>query len=297
MLEVTLSPGTGTELVGGTSVSFMVQVTDTLAVQNATVTGIIGGQSNVVFANNGVAPDVTANDHIYSAAITVPSTITSFSIRIDVSASGKTPRSTTHAFPVRQPPPNDAFAQRIALTGNTATATGSNIGASKETGESNHHPSNAGGKSVWWTWTAPASGTATIKTDGSTFDTILAVYSGASVTGFTGIAVDDDSGTGDASLVSFNAIGGVAYQIAVDGFSGASGAIMLEVSLTATPSAPARPHSPRFLPLSSRAAISSTLGGAATTGPRLTTEAPADSERPPKSMRAVAAGTSTSSPA
>ncbi len=237
-LEVAVAPANGSELVGGTNVSFAVQVTDALAVQNATVTGIINGQANVVFANNGVAPDATANDHIYSASITVPNTTTTFSVRIDVSAPGKVPSSTTYTFPVRLAPANDVFAQRISLTGNAATATGSNVGASKEAGEPNH-VGNAGGKSVWWTWTAPTSGTATIKTDGSNFDTMLAVYSGSSVAGLSAIATDDDSGAGSASLVSFNAVSGVTYQIAVDGFNGASGAIALDVSLIATPSAPA----------------------------------------------------------
>ena len=238
VLELAVTPANGAELVGGTNITFSVQVTDAHAVQNATVTGIIAGQSNVVFTNNGVSPDVTANDHIYSASIAIPSASTTFSLRIDVSAPGKTSSSATYTYPVRLAPANDAFAQRIVVTGNAATVTGSSVGATKETGEPNH-VGNLGGKSVWWTWTAPASGTATIKTDGCAFDTILAVYSGTAVANLTAIAVDDDSGVGNASLVSFNAVGGVVYQIAVDGFDGAAGSIALDVSLIATPSAPA----------------------------------------------------------
>jgi hypothetical protein len=37
------------------------------------------------------------------------------------------------------------------------------------------HDGNPGGKSVWWTWVAPANGLVTVSTQGSTFDTVLAV--------------------------------------------------------------------------------------------------------------------------
>ena len=40
----------------------------------------------------------------------------------------------------------------------TAVVTGSNSNATKQVGEPNH-AGNAGGKSVWWRWTAPAAGT------------------------------------------------------------------------------------------------------------------------------------------
>ena len=38
-----------------------------------------------------------------------------------------------------------------------------------------------GGASVWWTWTAPASGRAVVTTRGSSFDTLLGVYTGTAV--------------------------------------------------------------------------------------------------------------------
>ena len=77
---------------------------------------------------------------------------------------------------------NDNFANRTVISGTSATLSGSNSGATKEAGEPNH-AGNAGGKSVWWTWTAPSDGTVTIDTAGSSFDTLLAVYTGTSVSG------------------------------------------------------------------------------------------------------------------
>jgi hypothetical protein len=138
---------------------------------------------------------------------------------------------------------NNNFANRTPIIGTLATMTGTNVGATKESGEPNI-VGNSGGKSVWWTWTAPASGTVQIDTIGSTFDTIMGVYTGSSVSALTLVASDDDSGGNLTSKVTFNAVGGTTYQIAVDGYnygSGAvSGSITLHVNLTvaATPQPP-----------------------------------------------------------
>ncbi len=127
-------------------------------------------------------------------------------------------------------PANDLFTNRIAITGTYNTVNGANVGATKETGEPNH-AGNSGGKSVWWTWTAPGSGLVTITTDGSSFDTTLAVYTGTAVGSLILMNEDDDGGEGWCSRVVFNAIAGTTYQIAVDGFGGASGGVTLSVKL------------------------------------------------------------------
>ena len=127
-------------------------------------------------------------------------------------------------------PDNDNFVNRISVSGSSSgTTSGSNVGATKETGEPNHF--SVGGKSVWWQWTSPASGTATINTDTSNFDTLLAVYTGTAVNSLTLIASDDDSGIERQSQVMFSAIAGTSYEIAVDGYSGAAGSIQLNWSV------------------------------------------------------------------
>ena len=85
------------------------------------------------------------------------------------------------------PPVNDNFAGATLITGSSASVSGTNVNATKETGEPNH-AGNAGGKSVWWTWTAPASGNVVIDTIGSTFDTLLGVYTGTAVNALTQVA-------------------------------------------------------------------------------------------------------------
>jgi hypothetical protein len=120
-------------------------------------------------------------------------------------------------------PANDRFINRIVLTGTNITTTGSNVGASKESGEPNH-AGNVGGKSIWWSWTAPTNGEVIITTDGSTningaVDTLLGVYTGGSVSALSLVATNDDHGVFVTSKVRFQTIKGTNYQIAVDGYN------------------------------------------------------------------------------
>ena len=97
----------------------------------------------------------------------------------------------------------DDFADRVALSGASGQREASNVNASKESGEPKH-ANDDGGASVWWTWTAPATGPVTFDTSGSDFDTLLAVYTGSSVSGLTEVASNDDSGGYDWSGVRFS---------------------------------------------------------------------------------------------
>src|SRR3979490_2215510 len=67
-------------------------------------------------------------------------------------------------------PPNDDFADRTLLSGTTNFIIASNVGGTLEPAESEHAGSEGGG-SVWWTWTAPYSGSFIVSTEGSSFDT------------------------------------------------------------------------------------------------------------------------------
>jgi len=128
-------------------------------------------------------------------------------------------------------PANNNFASATTISGSSATVTGSNVSANKESGEPSH-ASNSGGASVWWQWTASASGTTTLTTAGSSFDTLLAVYTGNSVNGLTVVASnDDDQSAGvTTSRLTFDASAGTTYRIAVDGFNGAIGSITLNLT-------------------------------------------------------------------
>ncbi len=120
------------------------------------------------------------------------------------------------------PPANDNFRDAQPLTlGTSGVINGTNLGATKEAGEPNH-AGDAGGASVWYRWTAPITDRFTFTTFHSNFDTLLAVYTGdnlpgAPVASNNNVPHEDGSPcVGRYSTVSFNAIAGVVYRIAVD---------------------------------------------------------------------------------
>ena len=135
--------------------------------------------------------------------------------------------------PPPPPPPapaNNDFGNAQVIAGCSGTVNGTNIAANKQTGEPSHSPDgNGGGGSVWYHWQAPSSGTVTFKTEGSTYDTLLAVYTGNSVSGLTAIGKNDDVDLGNIlhSQVEFTATAGTIYKIAVDGWGGDTGNITL----------------------------------------------------------------------
>lgn len=232
ILEVAVE-ATPSPLRGAQTAVFKVNVTDLAPVTNATVTANIAAlATNLVFLNNGVAPDAAANDQFYTASVITPGGITNLTLVVTVAAPGKTTAVLSNSFSVQSPPANDLFASRAALTGTNATATGLNVGAARETGEPTH-AGVGGGRSVWWTWTATGNGPVTVRTAGSTFDTVLAVYTGSAVNALTQIGANDDAGSSLQSQVIFNAVSGTTYQIAVDGYDTAVGNISLSLTASA----------------------------------------------------------------
>ena len=125
--------------------------------------------------------------------------------------------------PTPSPPANDNFAAAQVISGCSGSVNGTNVSATKETGEPDH-ASNGGTRSVWYQWVAPATSSVTITTAGSSYDTVLGVYTGSAVNSLTTIGTNDDVVSGDtSSRVIFNATGGVVYKIAVAGFNNQSG--------------------------------------------------------------------------
>jgi hypothetical protein len=151
------------------------------------------------------------------------------------------------------PPPNDDFVNAQTITGASGSINATNEFATKEAGEPTHEPlGNLGGKSVWYRWTAPVSGSATLNTAGSNYDTLLAVYTGSSVDALAAIVKNDDDPNGGTttSSVQFNAVSGTTYQIAVDGFNADQGNITFNFTLpgnaTPTPTPTPGPNTVQF---------------------------------------------------
>lgn len=196
----------------------------------------------------GLAPVASADDGCGSTSrlLFTVTADTTYQIAIDGANRGwgtATGQFTLSWAPVT-PPANDAFAAAQVISGANGSATGSNLGASKEPGEPDH-AGHAGGASVWYRWTATTNRTIRFDTcTGTEFDTLLAVYTGTSVNGLTEVASNDD-GCGTLSGVELAVTAGTAYRIAVDGFYGdAGGAAQGSYTLTW---GPPRVHRPDVL--------------------------------------------------
>jgi hypothetical protein len=135
-----------------------------------------------------------------------------------------------HATFQSVPPANDSFANRTTIA-SFGSVTGLNGYATAETGEPNHAGNATARTSVWWRFTPGVTGPLTVQTVGSSFNTVLGVYTGSAVNGLTQVAANDDTGGGVVqSRVTFNATAGVSYAIAVSGVSNATGNIALAVN-------------------------------------------------------------------
>ena len=133
------------------------------------------------------------------------------------------PLDITPLFP---PPANDDFADATAITGESGTANGTTANATREEDEPWHNNGEESG-SVWWRWTAPKDGEAHFDTQGSGFDTVMAVYTGDSLDSLTPIDANDDAGEYVRwSRCTFAATEGTTYHVAVAGYS-ATGDIVL----------------------------------------------------------------------
>jgi len=225
VLEVLAS--SGAPLVPGDTVDFFVTVSDLEPITGASVSAGLGVAANTRFFDNGAGADQIAGDGVYSGRLVVPEAPDEVALNVAVTATGKTPFQGSFDFPVITPPPNDDFADRIVLGPGSATTEGDNRSATSEAGEPNQ-PNVAGGKSVWWTWTAPSTGAFEITTSGSDFDTTLAIFTGNSLGALNLIGANDDGpGLGLRSRVSFNAAAGQEFHVRVDGYGGFEGDIVL----------------------------------------------------------------------
>jgi len=138
---------------------------------------------------------------------------------------------------VSPPPSNDQCSGAVTLTSGVTNS----LNTAYATSTSDPTPScgSSVGKGVWYKVTPTASGSVTVSTCGSSYDTVLAIYSG-SCGSLTSVTCDDDSGCGgNTSLTTFSGTAGTTYYILAGGYSEASGnlkisAILPFVKATAT---------------------------------------------------------------
>lgn len=110
-------------------------------------------------------------------------------------------------------PPNDDFANAIAID---PLALPASVTGTLHT--------------LWWKITPTTDGDLVVDTFGSDFDTVLGVYTGASVDNLNTIAANDDAGGTLQSKVTFAATAGTTYYLQVDGGGRSRGSTILNVA-------------------------------------------------------------------
>jgi hypothetical protein len=132
-------------------------------------------------------------------------------------------------------PPNDAFANRLPLTGTSLVTNGTTVDATREPGEPDH-AGLPGQHSIWWRWMAPGEGFVTVTTAGSDFDTTLAAYTGTNLATLAPVAENDqDPVGGDTSAIAFDVSGGDEFAFAVDGVGNDEGPVVLNLDFLPRP--------------------------------------------------------------
>jgi hypothetical protein len=132
------------------------------------------------------------------------------------------------------PPANDNFLDSEVLSSDSGATSANTLSASTEVGE----PLHAGRgpfKSIWYKFTPASSGKLVVNTHGSTFDTVLAMYTGSAVGQLTKVASNDDDSlaNGNSGLTAIPLTGGVTCWIAVAGYRVTSfGDVVLNWSFT-----------------------------------------------------------------
>ncbi len=216
LLEALLSPPPGSTLLAGSTVPFTVTVNDLMPVNNATVIGTMPGVfTNQLFLNDGFLPDAVANDNRHVFTFNVPAFATNLVLTLNITAPGKT--NFTGTFPYRSAtvPSNDNFPPLAKVPDPGAVIFGDNTFGSTQFGEPSHAGVTNMANSVWWNWSPTNSGPVLVDTAGSSFDTVVAVYTGNALTNLTLIAATNDVGVIAQGFINFTAVASTTYRIAV----------------------------------------------------------------------------------
>ncbi|HAM72951.1 MAG TPA: hypothetical protein DCM86_15030 [Verrucomicrobiales bacterium] len=131
-------------------------------------------------------------------------------------------------------PLNDDFDKFQLLGGSSGTVSGSTLGATLQLRESPPVEPDAGA-TVWFAWPATTTGDVTFSTAGSTFDTVLGVYTGNDFATLVPVALNDNIGEELTSQVTWTAQAGGRYRIVLGGRQAASGEFTLSWSQVVPP--------------------------------------------------------------
>lgn len=230
VLQISVDPPSGATLLNGSDQPIVVRVRDRFGIRDATVIARIVGGGALDFTNDGQPPDEVAGDSRYTALLNVPVAGDSLSLVLVVEAPGKVGVTNRLDYTLVPRPPNDPFASPLKVPANGAVYISNNRFATIEAGEPAHggYPTTAG--SLWWSWLAPATTNVLVDATGTTFDSVLAVYTGNVLTNLQPVATITNV-SGRRAYLFFNAQAGRTYSIALAGVrSNVLGSLRLRIA-------------------------------------------------------------------
>ncbi len=127
---------------------------------------------------------------------------------------------------------NDSCASSRFIAGAPFTATQSTAAATS-TGDPTPSCSANSGNGVWYHYTAATSGTFTIDTEGSSYDTVLTAFTGGCGSSLSEVDCDDDGGDGLTSLLSLSVTPGTTYRFLAGGYNSGVGTLVVNASFVA----------------------------------------------------------------
>ena len=197
---------------------------------NVVLSAGVGGLGSFQFQwrkNGANIPGAT--NATYTVSLTSPSDGGSYSV-VCLNGFGSIVRDIAVITAQLPAPVQDNFVNRLSIvltSGVPFQRAGTNVGATVEQNEP-IIAGKPGGASVWYKWIAPSDGVVEFNTFGSTFDTLLGVYTGTSLAGLSLVADNDDDGLFFTSRLRFSAIAGTEYQIVIAGHGPESGDFLLQ---------------------------------------------------------------------
>jgi subtilisin family serine protease len=215
LLHASVDPPSGSTLLTYSNQTLSVNLTDLFGVNNGTVTGTIPGVTNLVFMNDGKAPDIISNDSVYTASFQVPANASELSLILTATAPGKYGATNTAYYNIIPPPPNDLFAASTKIPAAGSLNRANNRFATLEPTEPTHGP-DGGTASLWWSWSPATTTSVIIDTTGSAVDNILDVYTNSTLSTLEEVAsAISNLGQHQPAHVTFTAQAGQVYHISV----------------------------------------------------------------------------------
>ncbi len=238
-LKVTVTPPSGSTLLyGQTNIPFFVTVTDIFPITNATVTCTItdptGVTSPLVFVNDGTGNDAKRGDEIYSSSFN-GTNLGAYSFLFTVNAPKENGVIFTNTYILTAPPSNDDFSRPRKFPSIGSVFTETNTLATIQAGEPLHAGISTVAASMWYSYSPIADGPVLVDTLRSGFPTVLAVYTGSTLSSLRSIAsAAGTNGNAGVELV-FQATKGSTYWIAVASVStNSTGQFRLELQPNGT---------------------------------------------------------------